>query len=146
MLSRNQLTAVAIAALVVAAVVVAAVVLFALRIHATGRIKLVGLKAYADPEGTKEVSVIDWGLIPPGGLSQTTLYLKSVSTVPSNLTLTTEAWVPKPAASYITLTWDYDGSSLQPGEIRAVLFTLNVSPGITGITEFSFDIVITAAG
>ena len=146
MLSRNQLTAVAIAALVVAAIVVATVVLYALRIHATGRIKLVDLKAYADPEFTKEVSAIDWGLIPPGGLSQTTLYLKSMSTVPSNLTLTTEAWVPEAAASYITLTWDYDGGDLNPGEIRAVLFTLDVSPDVIGITEFSFDIVITAAG
>ena len=138
--------ALAIVGLVVTAVVVASLVVYVLRVRGTGRIKVVGLKAYADPEATKEVSAIDWGTIPAGGISQTMLYLKSTSTVPSNLTLTTENWDPSVAEQFMTLTWDYDGTPLQPAEIRAVTFTLRVSEDVVGITEFAFDLVITAAG
>ena len=144
--TREQATALAIVGLIVAAVVVGAVVYYTLQLRGSGRIKTVGLKVYSDPGATLEVSAVDWGDIAPGGVSQVLLYLKSTSTVPTNLTLTTQNYDPSTAQNYMTLTWDYDGSTLQPGEIRAVRFTLAVAEAITGIVEFAFDIVITAAG
>jgi len=146
MTTREQLTALAIAGLVVTAVVVGVVVYYSLRLHGAGRIKTLGLKAYSDPGATLEVSAVDWGEISPGGSSQVLLYLKCTSTVPSNLTLTTQNWDPIGSRNYLTLTWDYDGSKLAPGEVRAVRFTLHVAEAITGIVDFSFDVVITAAG
>jgi len=144
--TRNQILAMAITGLIVTAIVVGAVAYYTLRIRGTGRIKLIGVKAYSDAELTKEVAAIDWGTIAPGGYSQVTLYLKSTSTAPSNLTLSTEAWEPAVAQNYMTLTWDYDGSTLQPGEVRTVILTLKVSPDISGVIDFAFDIIITAAG
>ena len=146
MVTKNELMALAIVGLIVTAIVVGVIVYYELRIQGTGRIKLVGTKAYSDPEGTLEISAIDWGEIPPGGYSYTTIYLKSVSTAPINLTLSTELWDPPGADQFIFLTWDYDGRVISPGEIIAVTFTLQVSTAIIGITEFSFDIVIVAAG
>lgn len=146
MVTKNQLMGIAIAALVATAIVLAAIVYYELRIKGTGRIKLIGVKAYSDADLTKEVSSIDWGLIPRGGSSQITLWLKSTSSCPANLTLRTENWVPPNASDYLTLNWDYDGSPLYGGEVREVLFTLGVAQNVFGITDFSFDMIITIYG
>lgn len=144
--TREQLIGVTIVGLVIFAAVTAAVVYYTLRIHGSGTIKLIGLEAYGNPEGTQVISSVNWGELTPGGVSQVVLYLKSTSTAPATLTLSTEAWDPPTAGAYITLEWDYDGSALQPGEIRGVLFTLRVSESVIGITSFAFDFVIVASG
>ena len=145
-MNRNQLLGLAAAGLITAAIVVGVIVYFSLRLRGAGRIKCVGVKAFADPEGMKEISGIDWGLISPGGYAYRSIYLKSLSTVPVNLTLSTEAWSPSNASDVLTLSWDYDGGDLNPGQIIPVTLTLNVDNAITGITDFAFDIIITAAG
>lgn len=146
MVTKEQIRALGITALIVTAVVIAAIVYFTVRISARGSIRTVGLEVFADPEATQGVSSIDWGILDPGGQAQVTLYLKTTSNVPATVTLSTQGWDPEAAASYITLAWDYDETPLEVGEIRAVVFTLNVAPDILGITDFYFDIVITAAG
>lgn len=143
---HSKITALAIVGLVLVAVAVGAVVYYQLRIRGGGTIKVVGLTAFSDPGATLEVSAVDWGMISPGGISQITLYLKSTSNVPGNLTLETENWEPARAAQYMTLEWDYDGTIMLPGEIRGVLFTLRVSDQITNVTEFSFDMVLIIGG
>lgn len=145
-MTRNQLIGVTIVGLIIVAVVTAAVVYYTLRIRGTGTIKLIGIEAYGDPECTQVISAVNWGELTPGGFSQVVLYLKSTSTAPASLTLSTEAWSPPEAGNYLTLEWDYDGSVLQPGEIRGVLFTLRVSESVTGITSFAFDFLIVASG
>lgn len=144
--TREQLTGVVIAGLVIVAAVTAAVVYYTLRIRGSGTIKLIGVEAYGDPEGTQIISAVNWGELTPGGFSQVVLYLKSTSTAPATLTLSTENWSPATAADYLSLEWDYDGSPLSPGENRGVLLTLRVSESVTGITSFAFDIVIVASG
>ena len=136
----------ALIALAASAVVVAAAVYYVLKIKGYGRLKLVGVEAYADPELTKEVSSIWWGEIPPGGHSKTTLWLKCTSTVPSNLTMHTENWDPAIAEQYLHMTWDFDGHVLQPNEVAAIEFTLHVAESASGFVEFSFVLVLTAAG
>ncbi|MBA7483236.1 hypothetical protein ES707_18747 [subsurface metagenome] len=146
MFSTKQWLGIVLVAVLASATVAAAAMFFALRVHGTGRIKTVGLEAYADAGATQPVSEIDWGDISPGGTAVATLYLKSTSSVPVTLSLVLENWIPSAAADYMALEWDYDGSELQPGEVRAVIFPLRVSGSITGITNFEFDLVITASG
>ncbi|MBA7646862.1 hypothetical protein ES703_54628 [subsurface metagenome] len=146
LVTRNQLIGVVLVAVVVTAVVTVAAVFFALRVRGRGRIVTVGLEAYADPGATQLVSWIDWGDISPGGTAVATLYLKSTSSVPVTLSLVLENWIPSAAQDFLTVEWDYDGSALQPGEVRAVVFPLRVSGSISGISNFEFDLVITAAG
>ena len=86
------------------------------------------------------------GVIGPGEAKEVTLYLKNTGNVPVNLTLSTENWSPAVAADYMTLTWDYDGTPVVAGAVRRVIITLSVATNITGVAEFSFDILITAAG
>ena len=146
MLSTRQWIGVIVLVVVATAAVTAAAMYFTLRIRGYGRIITVGLGAYADAGATQEVDVIDWGEIPPGGSSAATIYLKSNSSVPVTMSLDIENWNPSAAAGYMTVNWNYDGSALQPGEVRSVTFTLRVSGSITGISRFEFDLVITAAG
>ena len=145
-MNRKQVAALAITGIVITAVVVGVIIYYRLRITGTGRITVIGLEAYADAECTKQVSAINWGEISPSGYSQATLYLKSTSNKPVNLTLTTENWSPSVAEQYLTLTWNYAGDVLQPSEVRAVIFTLSVSADVTGVTDFSHDMILTAAG
>jgi len=146
MFSTKQLVGVVIAAVVVTAVVTAAVMYYTLRIRGHGWIVTIGIDAYADAGATQPVSEIDWGEISPGGSSAATIYLKSTSSVPVTLSLALENWIPAAAADYMTVDWNYDGSVLQPGEVRSVTLTLQVSGSITGITNFEFDLVITSSG
>ena len=145
-MDNRTVTAVAIAALVIIAVVVGAIVYFTLRLSGHGVIKVVGCGVYADEACTIGVSSIDWGTIAPGAYSQALLYFKSESNVPTNFTYVTENWIPTNAADYLSLTWNYDGTLLEPGGVRAITLTLNVDEQIIGITDFAFDIVVTAAG
>jgi len=144
--NRRLLTVVALTAVIITAIVTAAIVYYSLRIRGYGKIKTIGVEAYADLECTKKVSEINWGTIPVGGSSQTTLYLKNSGNYPINLTISTENWLPTPAADYITLTWDYDGTEIPAGEVRGVILTLTVASDIIGVTDFQFDIVIRAGG
>jgi hypothetical protein len=146
MATTEQITAGLIVALVVTAIVVGAVVYYALKIHGSGQILAIGLEAYADAGLTQKVDAITWGVISPGGYAQATIYLRSNSTGPSTWTLSTQNWQPPNAENYMILSWNYDGSVVQPGESRAVTLTLAVAPEITGVTSFEFDTVITASG
>jgi len=62
------------------------------------------------------------------------------------LSMRAENWSPPEASSYITLSWDYSGQSISPGEVVPVVLTLSVSGDISGITSFSLDWVIAGSG
>lgn len=147
-LKAKHIYAITIIALIIGIVIggVAAYVTIKRYLKATGKIHTVGLELYADAEGTLVISELDWGILEPGETKDTLVYAKSTSNVPVNLTMFTETWDPPEAESYITFSWDYNETALQPEEIRPLTFTLAVSTDITGITDFSFDIWIVAEG
>jgi hypothetical protein len=43
---------------------------------------------------------------------------------------------------YISLAWNLQGFSLQSGEVKSCVFTLKIFANVSGITGFSFDIVV----
>lgn len=146
MVTHSRLAAVGLAALVLTAVVIAAVVYFSFRVRTRGSIKTIGLNVYADANATVGVDYIDWGIISPGGYAEVTLYFQITSNVPTNITMQTENYAPPTVEQYVSVSWDYDGLPLQPSEIQAITLRLDVSQSVTGITDFSFDIIVTAAG
>jgi len=109
-------------------------------------IRAVGIGVYEDPDCTKPLTSIDWGVLDPGSSVHRTIYLKNLSNVAVVLALSTENWQPPEAATYIGLSWDYDGREFSPGEKLSVVLTLTISSEISGIFSFSFDIIITATG
>ena len=71
-----------------------------------------------------------------------TMYVKNLGTTEESLSLATDNWSPPKTQTYLSLTWDYDGSKLDTNEIRKTTLILSVSPDIEDITDFSFDIHI----
>ena len=118
--------------------------MFRIRNHAT--VKTVGVEVYWDSALTQPVTEIDWGYLEPGENKTVRIYIKSISNVPSMLAMRTENWQPPEAEGYIGLSWSYNGIVLNPNDVLPVDLTLSVSPEISGVTNFSFDIVITAVG
>jgi len=60
--------------------------------------------------------------------------------------MTTQNWNPSAASSYMTLTWNRQGQQINPGQVYQLAIMLSVSSSITGITTFSFGIIITGTG
>lgn len=123
-----------------------AAVLYTYKLSAHGRIKGVGVEVYGDPGGSALITEINWGILEPGENKSLTAYIRNKSNVPVVLYMAVENWFPVGSESYVGLSWDYNFTALDVDELRSATFTLSVSPDITGIVDFSFDIVITATG
>jgi len=106
----------------------------------------VKIGVYTDSTWITTVTEIDWGTLMPGDAATQPIYIRNEGDVPVLLTLFTEAWNPPEAEQYMALSWNYDGSQIAVGKGVSVEFQLTIFSNCTGITSFSFDIVITAEG
>lgn len=106
----------------------------------------VKIGVYWDIECTSAVSSVDVGGIEVGSTDYKTVYVRNEGDTAVTLSMSTENWSPPEASSYITLSWDYGGQSISPGDVVPVVLTLSVSEDISGITSFGFDLVITGSG
>jgi len=140
------LLAATLAAIIVSGPTIYGLLTSSARIGSTGTLKTVGVKVYSDSACTNEVSSIDWGTLELGSTKDATVYVKNTGSVAVTLSLSTENWNPSSASGYITLTWNYGGQSLSPGSNIQVKLTLTVSANATGVTSFSFNILITGSG
>jgi len=109
-------------------------------------IKTVGVGVYEDVDFTVSVTQIDWGVLEPGATKNFTAYLRNESNVPISLNMTTQNWNPPEAEQFISVSWDQEGKTLQTNQVVSVTFSLSVSPNVSGVTSFSFEIVITGSG
>jgi len=114
------------------------------KISNQGALKAVGVGVYWDSDLTNKVSSIDWGILEPGSNVNKTVYIRNEGNAAATLSMTTSNWNPSNASNYITLTWNYGGQTLNVNESVQVKLTLSASSSVTGITNFSFDITITA--
>jgi hypothetical protein len=111
-----------------------------------GSIKGIGVGIYQDQNCTSPVSSIDWGILDPGANASKTVYIRNEGNSAATLSKMTSNWSPSNASSYISLNWNYGGQTLTVNQVIPVVFTLSVSSSISGITNFSFDITVTAVG
>lgn len=124
--------------------IVLGVITYQRRVPSIGNVYAVGVDVYWDAACTQNVTLIDWGEMSPAQTKNVTIYIKNTSTEDADLTLTTENWNPNATSTFLTLTWDYDGTLLHQSEARKTLLLLAVSGATVGITNFSLDIIITA--
>ncbi len=108
-----------------------------------GTINAVGVGVYSDSSCTTILSSVSWGTLNPGNTATHTIYVMNNGTIPVTLTMTYGNWSSPSAQSYITLSWDHDNTQLASGSNATVVLTLSVSSGISGVTNFSFNINIT---
>jgi len=111
-----------------------------------GKVKAVGVGVYSELACINPVTSIDWGTLEPGQKVNKTVYVKNSSNVPLTLSMTTQNWNPSNAPSYINCTWNSEGKSLDANQVTPAVLTLSVGNNITGITDFSFNIVIVGSG
>lgn len=115
-------------------------------IQSSGAVKAIGVSVYWDAACTDEVAAIDWSTLDAGSSENKAVYIKNTGNAAATLFLDTDNWNPSAASQYIALDWDYGGQSISPGAMEEVVLTLTVSPDISGITDFSFDIIIASSG
>jgi hypothetical protein len=119
---------------------------FMRQIPSTGTIVALGVNVFSDAACTQNVTIVNWGVLSPGSITNYPVYIKSTSNVPITLTLSTDSWNPASAPTYIALTWTYSaGVVIQPNASLPVSLTLTVSSNVTGFSSFSFNIDITGS-
>jgi PKD repeat protein len=111
-------------------------------IQSSWAVSTIGVSVYWDVACTDEVVVIDWSILEVGSSENKTVYIKNTGNETATLFLDTDNWNPSVSSQYITLVWDYGGQSINPGSVVEVVLTLTVSPFISGIIDFSFDVII----
>lgn len=106
-------------------------------IYNKATIKTIGLES--------DTTSIDWGMLTPGENKSITINLKNIGNIPVMLTYNTSNWNPSNASQYISLTWNYSNTPLQPDIWYPIELTIHVSPNIIGIETFTFDLIIIAS-
>lgn len=91
-----------------------------------GTIKTIDVEIYWDPNGENKRETLSWDEIKTGTVN-TTVYVKSVSNFRVTLNLNITDWNPVEISDYLTISWDYNGTLINPGEIIPVTMTLSAS-------------------
>jgi archaellum component FlaG (FlaF/FlaG flagellin family) len=107
-----------------------------------GGVNAIGVGVYSEPECLNNVTQIDWGYLDPGATRDHTIYVKNEGNVPMTVTMTSWGWDPSSAEPYLACSWDREGSQVDPGSVLTAVLTLSVSPDITGVQSFSFNMTI----
>jgi hypothetical protein len=142
----SALLFVTVATMAVASVVLTYGLLFGSKtITSQGNVHSVGVGVYWENTCVNEVTAIDWGLVEPGASVNVTVYILNDGTVPMTLNMTTDNWDPAAASPDITLSWNCEGSSVSAQSVSQAVLTLSVSPSISNVSSFSFDITITGS-
>jgi len=114
-------------------------------IASTGIVASVGIGVYTTQQCTADLTSIDWGSMSPGWSYTRTGYVRNNGNQPVTLSMATTDWNPA-SASVMGVSWDYNGAAVAPGQVIAVTWTLTVPSTISGIQNFSFNIVVTGSG
>jgi len=127
----------------VAAVVVAGVLIYNhYRLSTSGIIATVGISVYDDVGLTKPLTAINWGIVYPGTNQTHTCWIKYTGNVNASLAFSQENFNPA-GANVIKLYTDFvPGTLVKPGDVVKVVLKISTPADIQGITNFSFDIVI----
>jgi hypothetical protein len=108
----------------------------------TGTIEALNVGVYQDSACTQPLSSINWGTLKPGTAANRTIYVKNTGNAAVSLNMTVTTWNPSIASSYITLTWDKQGSLVAVGNNVQALLVLSVSANVNGFTDFNCTTII----
>ena len=128
---------------------VVGVLYYSVSVRAVGSIyvKSVNCVVYFDGAGTQPVTQINWGSLPPDSAVNQTVYLKNTGNAACNFTISTSAWDPSNAGTWIALTYDLKGQVNVPvNSIIPCVLTESISADIVNVTNYTYNIVITASG
>lgn len=124
-----------------------------LYVPTTGTVKTLGVEAYWDRNLKNKTEEISWRTIWVGSSRNVTFYVQSISNIETTLFLNTANWNPTNISDYMNLSWNYNGTTLNPSEAIQVTLTLTASSSnsfilyltTSDVKEFSFDIIISTS-
>lgn len=123
-----------------------------LTVLSKGNLKTIGIEVYSDPNREQKIESINWNDVWLGTTKNVTIYIRSISNYKISLNLKSTEWNPDIFSEYATLSWNYNGTTINPNDIVEVTLTLTIrkvsqliSHILTGeIQKFNLDIQITA--
>ena len=111
-----------------------------------GALKTIDVEVYWDSGCTDTVTAVNWAILEPDASLTKTVYVKNTGNAPLTLSMTNSGWIPPEAEDHITISWDKEGATVEPGAVVGAFLTLSVSSAIYGITDFSSNITIEGTG
>jgi hypothetical protein len=78
-------------------------------------------------------------------IKKASIYIGNEGNTSMTLSMSTFNWNSSTASNYLTLTWN-NGQTISAGTSVPVTLTLTVSPIITGVDRFNFNIIIEGSG
>jgi hypothetical protein len=118
-----------------------------------GTIKTTGVNVYWDSALKNKTESVNWGTIWAGSSQNVTFYVRNIGSTEATLSLNATDWNPANLSQYMTLSWNYNGTIVQPSEVIQVTLTLSASSSYAfihylitnNVKQFSFDINIAAS-
>jgi hypothetical protein len=95
-----------------------------------------------DGRCSQSVSHIDWGRLSPGQVRDVVVYVRNEGNETFVLVLTPLNWNPENASHYLSLALNCEDTKIEAGHVAQVTLSLSVSPSITGVYDFGFDMVL----
>lgn len=99
---------------------------------------------YRDSNCKERVELIEWGTLQPGEVKNVTIYVRNEWNESFILFSAPMNWSPIIASEYLYLNFSSLHSRLEGGEVIKINLTLSVSPRVTGVSEFHFNIAFQA--
>jgi hypothetical protein len=104
-----------IAGMLVGSAVTFAVLQRSVSFPTSGLIVGVNVGVYADSGCTQNLTSVSWGSVYPGESVGRTIYVKNTGNAPVTLSMALSGWNPAAADGPISIVWDREGVSLNPG-------------------------------
>jgi hypothetical protein len=142
----NQQKTVAGVLLAVVVVLAAALIFVSIQIRNVGTINTIGFNLWADSARTTKLTSIDWGNFNPGDTHGVVGWAQNAGNTNFTLAYVVSNWNPASGASYLVFSWNYTGAVVHPNDVVPIEMTLKALLNVTntGITNFSFDVNMTA--
>ena len=99
-----------------------------------------GVGVFWDSGCTNPVTSISWGNVSAGSETDVTVYLENLGPDALTPTMNMSDLTPSTAYLQIYLVWNYGGQQLASGQSVNVTLRLFVSPSVSGISSFSFNV------
>jgi len=99
-----------------------------------GTIKTIGVETFWDQNGENKIDALSWDELKIKKVEwdeitmepiSTIVYVKSVSNFRVTMDIFLTGWSPAEISNYITISWDYEGEEMDPGDIIPVTLTLS---------------------
>lgn len=102
----------------------------------------IGVEVYIDPAATELCTYIDWGTVEEDEVISQTIYVKNTGNVTETLNMIITDWEPVLAGELLTVTWNREGTQLEPDSVVAATLTLMTPHHAGSLDNFSFNVVI----